>query len=166
MITLVSKRSYHKVLDPRAIPDEEDLRFMEAEGMPWSPDESDYIVLPYLLPAVKREWVHELRHGRWIQGRGALCRVRSGKEDNGRKQSYAFCCLGVLAEVSGLPWRESRKRDFLDGEDTWWLESEYGDEASIAEGILDSDLTGILVELNDEFDWTFKQIADWVEKNL
>lgn len=43
-------------------------------------------------PKLKREWVKALRSGEYEQAQRAMC-VWNGKK-------FAFCCLGVLADIS------------------------------------------------------------------
>jgi hypothetical protein len=57
-------------------------------------------------PEIKAKWVEALRSGEYKQGKGLLA------EDN------KFCCLGVLCEVSGMPY--DHVRFFLPNEVKEW----------------------------------------------
>lgn len=103
---------------------------------------------------IKTRWCEALRSGKYKQATGTL------------KNEYgAFCCLGVLCEVfrednptvdedflyfdKGMP--ESVVRDWA-GQKEFFLKNYGKDKPSSA-----------LTALNDNFSFTFEQIADAVE---
>ena len=94
-------------------------------------------------------------------------RLRSGKDRQGKyylKDKYGFmCCMGVLAEVCGVP---SKLVDVCYLYDFGGM---LDDVASFPpdgfKGLTVKDI-GILMQLNDRDEWTFPQIADWIEENL
>lgn len=108
---------------------------------------------------LKRKWVKALRSGEYRQGRGLLV-SNSGK---------SFCCLGVLADIQGCVW----------GTDAWgnlipFLPksekplSRYGSDMlspRLGAGGLSKTRQGKLAEMNDS-NKTFKEIADYIEKNI
>lgn len=93
--------------------------------------------------AIKKKWLKALRSGKYTQGFNQL---RVGGDQ--------YCCLGVLEEIeagrihnatANQPSRACLKRCGLDP---------------------DSQLIDDLAFKNDKLMWSFKQIADWIEKNL
>jgi hypothetical protein len=95
----------------------------------------------------RTKWTKALRSGKFTQGSGSL---RTTAEERSRGKD-CFCCLGVLCEVTdttyragfGYPSRSARQKLGL------------GDAA------MDQ-----LVKMNDQEGKSFRQIADWIEKNL
>ncbi len=104
----------------------------------------------------KEQWVVDLRSGRFIQGRSNLFSSRRYTDVHG-----SFCCLGVLATQFCSTER---------------LESKYFQDEVGLEGLLgpyDSDdvfaavsLQRQLADLNDRKEFTFEEIADWIEQNV
>lgn len=122
---------------------------------------------------IKAKWVAALRHGKYEQGRGWL--NRDGK----------MCCLGVLCELAVaegvIPEGVAFRSPFGD------IDVEvvtYGDgctrfpptdvmrwaglnERDVAVAMVDNVYPhGSLAEVNDSGEYTFKQIADIIEKEL
>ena len=110
----------------------------------------------------KDKWVKALRSGKYKKGKGAL-----------RARDNTFCCLGVLCDIKGRKWRQQDKND------NYYVLTKYGtkDATGMRDG--NSSLDGIggtninkLIQLNDsghfgsERAYSFKQIANWIEKNL
>lgn len=94
---------------------------------------------------IKKTWLTALRSGKFLQTTETLREVSSDG-------TQSYCCLGVLSKcVTG---REPRLRDSTIGKD---LRRRVGLTRITADR---------LAELNDDFGWSFKQIATWVEKNL
>ena len=102
---------------------------------------------------IKDRWVEALRSGDYQQGERAL------------KEGENFCCLGVLCDLHakevGGSWADSRVENhqrylgllgFLPGEVKFWA----GTRRSTSNE---------LVRLNDKLNYTFEQIADWIEEN-
>jgi len=100
-------------------------------------------------PELKTKWLTALRSGDYKQGTYEL-----------RTFDNNYCCLGVLADVSELgEW--TAERDWLLG----------GLVRSNHHGSLPDDMVAFqaqnkLIEMNDHFEKSFTQIADWVEENL
>jgi hypothetical protein len=98
---------------------------------------------------IKEKWVKALRSGEYKQGTTNLY----------DKDRHTYCCLGVLAKISGYhPNTVKRKgEEYLAAT----KEREFG---------LDYDLQQKLGRMNDGsagYDrYSFPQIADWIEKNL
>ena len=56
-----------------------------------------------LIPQIKEDWIKALRSGKYVQAHKALC-IKDGGE--------AYCCLGVLAKVKGIPLvNEDKQKD-------------------------------------------------------
>lgn len=90
---------------------------------------------------LKAKWIKALRSGRYKQGKAEL----HPTEDT-------YCCLGVLCKVARI------EKSRWEGCGGLWdsLNSELG--VSCAR---ESRLT----KMNDSDGWSFKQIADWLEKH-
>lgn len=99
----------------------------------------------------KKEWVAALRSGEFRQGKGRL------KKYNGSTECNYFCCLGVAREICPA----------LQGESN--LALTWEDQELI--GLSGNDHNE-LMKLNDGDKWhdiprhSFKEIADYIEKNL
>lgn len=102
-------------------------------------------------PVEKQKWIKDLRSGKFQQGRGAL-----------RTFDDRYCCLGVKVcrgEWVSSPW--SIPEYAIDGgKNRGRLTS------SLPTKLLPSSIQGILMDLNDTYEWTFLMIADWIEKYL
>lgn len=84
---------------------------------------------------MKARWVKALRSGKYRQARGVL--------RTSDAEGQTFCCLGVLCEVNNRPdirFTSDVRRAFeLDAEDS-----------------------GVLIEMNDNQEWDFEDIADYI----
>lgn len=103
----------------------------------------------------KEKWLEALRSGKYEQGQRCL------KTNDNR-----FCCLGVLCDVvrkthkkKGFTWKNNK---FLG--DSMGLSHEVGDLIGYYTGNYVAQ--GILMDMNDRHDKSFKQIADYIEKNV
>lgn len=95
--------------------------------------------------ATKQAWVKSLRSGVYKQGYGCL------------RKNDQFCCLGVLCEVLSVP-----KHEQGDGSFTY-----NGAYAALPDyKILDGKLQQKLIDMNDHGDFSFNEIADYIEKNI
>ena len=106
--------------------------------------------------AFKTKWLKALRSGKFKQARRQL-------RENGK-----YCCLGVAVAVHSAKYAKSSQNDYR-SEPT---------KNSVPRGVLpalnqlipetyDSESPmGVLINLNDSEDWSFKRIATWIEKNL
>jgi len=106
-------------------------------------------------------WLRALRSGKYQQGKGAL----SGVSFTGPAptSSVAYCCLGVLAHVTG--------RLNADGVCLTATGKNTGANGTLPDSV--RTLFGItrrqqanLVELNDVEGYDFNQIADYIKENL
>jgi hypothetical protein len=97
---------------------------------------------------LKTRWLAALRSGEYRQGRG---RLRDGDGD-----VYAYCCLGVLADlIDSEGW---------DGCDNSWKGRMSYLPESLAAGLIQPE-TEALAVLNDS-GASFAAIADVIEKDL
>jgi len=116
---------------------------------------------PKMNPKLKRDWIAALRSGKFRQGGGKL------REEAGGNPRY--CCLGVLCEISGVPF---------DG-DSMFLPATVRDLAGLASysGSRRHEVETLLANMNDgcgpvppdaqdEHTHSFPEIATWIEKNL
>lgn len=95
---------------------------------------------------LKAKWVAALRSGDYKQTTGVL------------RLGDAFCCLGVLCEVAGVPAVEGGYR-FSDGFVNFCILS-----GSMAKEV-GQQSASVLVDLNDNGK-PFTDIADWIEANV
>lgn len=107
---------------------------------------------------IKAKWVEALRSGNYGQTTGVLHRTNGG-----------FCCLGVLADICGVEWKESSDHityhlivdECLDNPAYEMLPHDW----AYNELYLSWETQEELSHMNDGgFD--FIEIADWIEENL
>ena len=97
---------------------------------------------------VKMLWVDALRSGEYKQGTFQL-----------RNQEDEFCCLGVLCEISGMPYNGNHSY-LTDGVLQWsGLTHDFGDQVKIY------GKTELLSTHNDR-GRTFEEIAKAIEEQL
>ena len=111
--------------------------------------------------ALFSKWIKALRSGKYPQGRE---RLRSGESDSIDGQPTGFCCLGVLADVSGVgQWDGNCYR--LPPNDQGGLMPSYGNLSASA--LIAIDMTkkqqDALVDCNDVLELTFTEIANVLE---
>jgi hypothetical protein len=106
---------------------------------------------------MKDKWVKALRSGKYKQGFSWL-----------RNTNNEFCCLGVLCEVNELSFDEnSNEYNFPGG-----LHGPATIPPHVVRlwGITGTSstyfTTDILMRMNDSREHSFKEIADWIEKNI
>ena len=101
---------------------------------------------------VKDKWIAALRSGKYKQGTGCLRDI----------DSNAFCCMGVLCDiVDDSKWQPDG--DY--GRYSYVFGCEYF-VGSPPFQILRRTTALKLVALNDYKEWSFNQIADWIEENV
>ena len=104
---------------------------------------------------VKTKWIQALRSGKYKQGQAYL------------RQGDSYCCLGVLCDLN-----ESRQWTPIDHSFKKIYSPFPDDEHQLLPKNISqwADLIEIeqeeLVELNDTEEYTFEQIADYIEENL
>lgn len=98
----------------------------------------------------KKEWVDALRSGQYKQGKHFL-------NVNG-----TFCCLGVLADLTGCGW-EDRMAVTESGDESSVLLSDHFDQ--YLDFQLSTTTQDHLANRNDHGE-SFSQIADYIEEHL
>lgn len=113
---------------------------------------------------IKKKWLKALRSGEYTQTRGVL------HNDNG------FCCLGVLCDIYAkekkIDWKRKDSFYLLEDSPEYW--TGLSKKVMLWADLKDSypqfhfKTTGpsSLVTLNDERDFSFKQIANVIDRYL
>jgi hypothetical protein len=128
--------------------------------MPWNNVNKTFI----------RKWVAALRSGKFRQANGSLVKAAKNKH-------LKYCCLGVACKIAGLkpnPSEDGLELEFA-GEDCYLpidLATKIGIEkdpiVEVPSKELGFDIGGIqyptLSQLNDDYNFNFKKIADVIEK--
>ncbi|CAB4142522.1 hypothetical protein UFOVP434_16 [uncultured Caudovirales phage] len=96
----------------------------------------------------KEKWLTALRSGEYAQTTHTL------------SNAEGFCCLGVLCDIS-----PKMKLENLAGKERDYSGDTLQD-ASLKFFGLSSEEQEKLIEMNDDNGKSFKQIANWIEKNL
>ena len=110
-------------------------------------------------PELKRKWVKALRSGKYTKTEGCLKRFDG-----------TYCALGILCDISGLGYwdntepLEHSEEEFL----TYKIKGskEKANQAISHLFKIGLDLEGTIIDLNDSLNWTFSEMADWIEENL
>lgn len=105
----------------------------------------------------KVAWLKALRSGKYNQGWGCLW--------NGIRGDFAdYCCLGV-ARANKLCKGTNKKM-----ENDKFIRTDYDipyqKQTFVSETFLPANVQSKLSEFNDKNRWSFKEIANWIEKNL
>lgn len=108
---------------------------------------------------IKAKWVEALRSGEYKQGKGYL------------KTDIGFCCLGVLCDLHS---KETNLQSNWDVRHTTLINHYlYGNNFGslpprvvIWSGFNSQLVEDVLAKMNDHDNYTFKQIADYIEKAL
>ena len=108
-------------------------------------------------PSIKNKWIAALRSGKFKQGHEQLmipkgCKGWAAEPVN---KNDRFCCLGVLHCVVNNTQRVVR------GPERGFPSSRTQERANLDRGAMD-----VLASLNDQFRWSFKRIANWIQKRL
>ena len=124
---------------------------------------------------LKQQWIDALRSKQYKQGKKVLCQVdEKGKE--------SFCCLGVLFDIAGGEvdgeWSEVKSGNLLPFYSNKDLKvrsakvksAKSSNEEFLPKGFIkfsgvERKVQNKLAEMND-YGHSFKEIADWIEKNL
>lgn len=115
---------------------------------------------------LKAKWIKALRSGQYKQGTGYLCRADLDTPK-------AFCCLGVLFDIQGAEWVDDNDGHYsrsckFDGEA--YRANSLKSELHRAFPYLAENIISKLMNMNDgahnHKQHNFKQIADYIKKNL
>jgi hypothetical protein len=122
-----------------------------------------------LNPELKAKILAALRSGEYEQGKNALARIV-----NPDLNKVTYCCLGVVGKVVGVPDSLLIDKGYFTNTDrtppeypTCFIAGhdeepklEYPNNKNFDKGGLHS----VMMYLNDVLNYTFPQIADWLEK--
>jgi hypothetical protein len=104
--------------------------------------------------SLKRKWVKNLRSGKYKQGQGRLRTVK----DN------SFCCLGVLCDTIKSEWKP------IDNIAYNWCGKNNARTLVPLKTLNAIHLSQVaqdeLVNMNDDENKSFQEIADWVKNNI
>ncbi len=95
--------------------------------------------------------------------------LRSGDYDqtqNVLRDSKGYCCLGVLCIVEGISFIEDDRGGGIFITNDRYAEDEFPPEHILGRTQLRKEDAVQLSTLNDEEDYTFDQIADYIEEKL
>lgn len=111
-------------------------------------------------PALKQQWLTDLRSGNLNQCQKQLCEVGT------KNVKASYCCLGVLGrsiqKIAALPIKFSGGTIEYNGEqDRAELPTNLRKEIGLTEAGMVH-----LIEMNDDGEKDFKEIADFIEKRL
>ena len=108
----------------------------------------------------KDKWVKALRSGEYEQGIGQLKESAyttfSGKPE--------YCCLGVLCDVTGVRFKGTSAEPPHKVADLVFTKKSLAANPPVEDWKVG--VYAKLAKFNDENMWTFKRIANWIEKNL
>lgn len=100
---------------------------------------------------IKKKWVSALRSGEYKKTTRQL------------RHEDCFCALGVLCEtIDAKKWKD------LGGGKRWEWDGHRGSVPIVLRqemGITEKDQEAVFT-MNDEYDCSFGEIADWIEENL
>ena len=100
-------------------------------------------------PALKKEWIRRLESGNYRQTRGVLLKHKTNRAH--------YCCLGVLATCmpkASMTYRQMRAKENL-------FNAVAQTEVDITDRQQDH-----LVAMNDDYYKSFKEIAQYIRKNI
>jgi len=96
----------------------------------------------------RTDWIHALKGGKYEQTQGALCDISDANS--------SYCALGVACKVLGYADEDLDGILGFSSEDIW---------KDIPNNLRDRDeLTGMIVEMNDDECLDFNRIADWIRE--
>lgn len=99
-------------------------------------------------PEIKERWLKALRSSKYQQGRG---RLRTGSAFPHGKD--AFCCLGVLCDITS-----PNEWSYI------WTSGKIGSQVASELGV--ELYQTKLITMNDKELASFEEIADWIEANI
>jgi hypothetical protein len=99
-----------------------------------------------------KTWIAALRSGKYKQGKGGFKRISNN----------SYCCLGVAAEVCNVV----ELRDDTCGIFAYWVNSNQDYTDFLPEEFIPTDIQQTLVLFNDEEEYTFPELADYIEQKI
>lgn len=118
-----------------------------------------------LPPEVKAQWLVDLRSGEFDQARSYLRASITPK-------TLGYCCIGVICNRHGK-WATSPKYTLWRANEDVNLIAPLDEKPLLFLGQLPVSMFGVgkevwifLARLNDEYHWTFPEIAEWIEEYL
>ena len=130
-------------------------------------------------PTFKAQWIAALRSGEYTQGQDALKRtypVEGVELAQGCDPASRHCCLGVAADLlhkeqpDVFDWDVNQLKNvahaypYVSGDNLPYIFMEAKLSSDTTEPAWDLFMRK-LVELNDMDNWSFNQIADYIEEN-
>ena len=116
---------------------------------------------------LKQRWIDALKSGKYPKTKGALCRPIPG-EENKEPVAAGFCCLGVLADISGLgQWEDGADKRYRSFRETLTKKEEVGYLPTGMSSRLGFNYRQMqeIAELNDQSD-TFDPVIALIEAKL
>ena len=116
------------------------------------PTETQPSLYTKLDPDFKAKWIKALRSGKYEQAYHTLRLELDGK--------FSYCCLGVACNLlDSKQWTPSTDEP---------LYFNWGEIGYFSDNLpfVDTEATKELIRLNDDEEWKFEVIADWLEENL
>ena len=109
----------------------------------------DKYVDQWVLPKkFRQDWIEALESDKYEQTQGALCEISDARS--------SYCALGVACKVLGYADED------LDGVLGFSSETKWNE---IPNNLKDRDeLTGMIVQMNDDECFDFNKIADWIKQ--
>ncbi len=127
------------------------------------------ISYPKLPARFKAKWVAALRSGKYKQGSESLQTFAFDYKTETYSGEASYCCLGVAADLCGVPAAKMKGTAML----KYGVFEDFGvPEALLGDFTADNPkhLPTKLAKMNDGADGkkrqSFKQIANWIERNL
>lgn len=107
-----------------------------------------------LYPELKKQWVDALRSGKYKQTKGTLHNLDDG----------GFCCIGVACVVWGISSAEymgvELQKDSFENEGPLECYTAWQKRSGL------KNVQSKLTKMNDSGNYTFNEIADWIEEKL
>ena len=113
------------------------------------------ITYPKLPPKFKTKWLKALRSGEYEQGESDLF----------NKKTNTYCCLGVACNIAG------HQKSLEIYEESYIDKMPARNVPAMLRGLNDDTAPSLLADMNDATGSygkrrSFKQIANWIERNL
>ena len=113
----------------------------------------------------KTEWIEALRSGKYTQATGLLRRNISNSEEKVHNIiKYGYCCIEVYCEINNREFNTigSGLKEFEGEKSTY----ETLNKEIFSKGIPRNFGINFLINMNDDENSSFSEIADWIEQNV